>query len=204
MFETYNGGVADDSARPQAAATAVPAPVDAPGLVLLSEHSEIAGSSDSEATVAVPPTALTPVAVAQPVAPAAAVAAAADAVEQQIVTIQDVEVAIACTDTVDSIVERVALHATATTAAATTAATTAAITGTAANAEVRSDVAATTADDMVVVQVQDETVQKECTEAMEDIVSAVIMNAAAQATAAAEPPPLFEEVSIPIHYCTPT
>jgi hypothetical protein len=34
-----------------------------------------------------------------------------------------------------------------------------------------------------------------------DAEAAVIMNAAAEATAAAEPPPLFEEVSIRIHYC---
>jgi hypothetical protein len=50
---------------------------------------------------------------------------------------------------------------------------------------------------MAAVQVQDDAVvRKECSEAMEDIVTAVVMSAAAQATAAAEPPPLFEEVSI--------
>jgi hypothetical protein len=200
MFEVCNEDIADEPAKPQAAAAAAAAataPVEAPGLVLLSEHSEIAGSSDSEATVPVPPTAPTMVAVTLPVtrsAAAAAVVAVADAVEQQVVTIQDVEVAVACTDTVDSIVERVALLAEA--HAATTAADTAATTDTTANAEVSDALAAATTNDVAVVQVQDEAVYKECTEAMEDIVAAVIMNAAAQATAAAEPPPLFEEASI--------
>jgi hypothetical protein len=124
IFERYDEVVADAPTEPLPAATATATPVDAPGLVLLSEHSESAGGTNSKCTAAVLPTASTEAAAATAAATAVA-AAAADGhgakyaevlpvLEQQVVTIQDVEVAVACTDTIDSIVDRVALNAAAT------------------------------------------------------------------------------------------